>query len=248
MFTWVRRIRIRRAVLAGLLLAALLGGVAGVRHFRPVSPGVNPANCRKIGIGMPRAEVENLLGGPPVDSEPIWGDAVSAYRPIFPDWGKPYPDGPPYPVWFYRVWGNNRCVIEVIFDDQSRVVARRCVEDTYVTRTRRWLADQRDAIWKETPKARVERLLRSCPSLQEDPQFSPGELLDYVHYRYDIEFRIDPTDFGVQDAQELLQQRVGLEASANKDLRANLDELLGKVKATYVVEDGYIRIVPAPPK
>jgi hypothetical protein len=41
---------------------------------------------------------------------------------------------------------------------------------------------------------------------------------------------------------------VGLRESANKDLRATLNEMLGKAKATYVIEDGAIRIVPAPAK
>jgi hypothetical protein len=83
MLAWVRRSRIPRAALGGLLLAALLGGVAGVRHFWPVGPGVNPANFRKIVIGMPRAEVEKLLGAPPVHSIPALD--VPEWRGLFPD-------------------------------------------------------------------------------------------------------------------------------------------------------------------
>jgi hypothetical protein len=112
---------------------------------------------------------------------------------------------------------------------------------------RQWLADQ----WSKTPQARkaqIERDLRSCSFFEEDPRFTLGEMLDHVHDRYNIEFRVNPSDFGVRDAQGLLQQPVGVRESANEDGRASLDELLRRVKANYVVEDGYVRIVPVPPE
>jgi hypothetical protein len=127
------------------------------------------------------------------------------------------------------------------------VVAHRYDQDSYVTTAREWLADQ----WSKTPpgrRARIERDLQSCRPLADDPKFSLGELLDYLHDRYDIEFRIDPADFGVQDAQELLRQPVGPQEGPLEGYDATVDELLRKVKATYVLADGYVRIVPAPPE
>jgi hypothetical protein len=246
MLARVRRFGKRRVVLGCLLLAALFCGASAAQRFWPVGPGVNPANFHKIALGMPEAEVEKILGGPPLLSTPVHlSNDMATWREFFPDWPQPYPPGQPDPV--CRQWVGNRCLIAIAFDGQDRVVARHCGQESYAAMARGWLADQ----WSKTPqgrKARIERILQSCPALEEDSKFSPAELLEYVHDRYDIVFLINPADFGLQDAQELLQQQVGLETSAKKDLRANLDELLGKVKATYVVEDDYIRIVPAPPK
>jgi hypothetical protein len=246
-FAWVRRSGNRRLVIGCLAVAALLGGLAAVRQFWPVGPGVSPANFRKITLGMPESEVEQLLGGPPVHSDTIEpsGD-IPTYKRLFPDWQRPHvPPDPPYPV--CRVWAGNQCSIQIIFNEQGRVVARRYDQDSYVTTARQWLADQ----WSKTPpgrKAQIERDLRSCPSFADDPKLTLGDLLDHLHDRYDIEFRFDPADFGLRDAEELRQQPVGLQENADGNPAANVGELLARVKATYVIEDGYVRIVPAPPK
>ncbi len=244
MLVWLRRSPSRRILFGGLLVAALFGGAAGVRHFWPVGPGINPTNGRKIVLGMPRAEVEKLLGGPPEYSGPLQLDEA-VYSEIYSDWHKPYPPGQPRHDWHHAIWVRDHSAVHVIFDDQDRVAARGYFEDTYADRTGRWLAAQRDAIW---PKARMERLLQSSLELEADPKVSPQELLDLVHDRYEIQFRINPADFGVRDARELLQRQVGFQGGEKQTIRACLDEMLAKVKATYVVEDGYIQIVPAPPK
>jgi hypothetical protein len=182
MFARVRRFGNRRFVLGCLVVAALLGASAAVRHLWPVGPGVNPTNFRKIALGMPETEVEKLLGGPPISGPPIRQNSYLAGQPDT----------------VRRQWAGDRCLITITFDDQLRVVASHCGQDTYVTKTQRWLAEQ----WSKTPqgrKAQVERVL-SAPGLQEDPKTTLGELLDYMHDRYSIEFRINPADFGVEDA------------------------------------------------
>ena len=245
MFAWVRRGRNRRVVLGGLLLAGLLGGAAAVRPLWPVGPGVNPANFRKIVLGMPEAEVEKLLGGPPVIHRRLGSLEARAYVDGFPKESPPVsPDSVDSDCSWYD---NHGYAIEILCDKQNRVVARLSYSIPTLDRIRLWVSEH----WSKTPRARrarVEEVLRSCPNFNEDPRFTLADLVDFVRDRYDIDFRVDPADFGVRDARELFEQSVGLRESANKDLRANLNEMLGKVKATYVVEDGSIRIVPAPPK
>ena len=87
-----------------------------------------------------------------------------------------------------------------------RLLARqwRSMSLTTLSWARDWLSDQ----WEETSwgkKARVERALRNCPGFQDDPGFTLADLVEFIRDRYDLEFRVDPADFGVPDAPTLFE-------------------------------------------
>jgi hypothetical protein len=98
-----------RLGLAALLVALLLTGLAGVLSLLVSSrdkPGVTLANFEKLKAGMTRAEVEELLGGPPGEyGDPRWRTASEI------DPSDESPD----------VWSRDGWVIVIYFGDDGRL-------------------------------------------------------------------------------------------------------------------------------
>jgi hypothetical protein len=63
----------KRVYLLGIGIALVAGALALTHELLSPWPGVTAANVERIRKGMPRAEVEALLGGPGNDWQP-WGN------------------------------------------------------------------------------------------------------------------------------------------------------------------------------
>jgi hypothetical protein len=66
--------RKNRWLLLGLLLACIVGVVLVVLALLPPTPGITKENFDRIEVGMTRAEVEAILGGPANGWAPAWGN------------------------------------------------------------------------------------------------------------------------------------------------------------------------------
>jgi hypothetical protein len=92
-----------RVYLSGVALALVTGAFLLTDHLLTPPPGVTEANCRRIRVGMRRAEVERLLGSR--------GISLGRDHPYFSR------------NWEYMGWLGEAGAVEVVFDKADRVVS-----------------------------------------------------------------------------------------------------------------------------
>jgi hypothetical protein len=145
----VMRKRLLLATVAGLACVGLAGLL--VEWVIDARSGITRANYGRIQQGMPRHEVERLLGGPPLPvPDPVYGDedyyqarvhlAITYLEETGQEVRRSYWDWLTLPD--YEVWADNRLAIGVHFGDDGTVTWKGITaiqEVTLLSRLRRLL-------------------------------------------------------------------------------------------------------------
>jgi hypothetical protein len=115
-----------RALLLSLLPAAAV--VALMFLLRPSRDNITEANAARVQVGMSKAEVERILGGPPGNySPPVC--RYGLFGPKMPIWKTDDLMDMPPDAFAGRVdeWDGKAFRVEVLFDSEDRVYHVACV-------------------------------------------------------------------------------------------------------------------------
>jgi outer membrane protein assembly factor BamE (lipoprotein component of BamABCDE complex) len=114
-------VRKKLLILTGVAFAAAVIVPAALEHhaYRQKlarSRLIDPMHCRRVEVGMSRAEVEATLGGPPGDFRTKNVIYLEHHEPDS-DWGR-------RGEWRVESWGGDGGKINVVFDEQGQVRQR----------------------------------------------------------------------------------------------------------------------------